>query len=123
MKRFVKDKIGDIIMNTDKKEFYRLLRRCERLTEELTMDAPDIIVRQELRLIKDACEQLLEKDQKPVLDHIIEDGIYHLYSSNGTELMSIELTDLPNNQIVIKTPKEVYAGPIDFISFSENIKN
>jgi hypothetical protein len=118
----VKDKIGDTIMNTDKKEFYRLLRRCERLTEELTMNAPDIIVRQELRLIKDACEQLLEKDQKPVLSHVIEDNIYHLYSHDGTELISIELTDLPNNQIVLKTTKEVYAGPIDFISFSENIQ-
>ena len=110
-------------MSLEKIEFYRLLRRCERLTEELNMDAPDIIVRQELRLIKDACEQLLEKDQKQALSHVIEDEVYHLYDNSGKELISIELTDLPNNQIIIKTPKEVYAGPIDFISFSENIKN
>lgn len=109
-------------MNISKLDTHILLRRYERLVEELTMNAPDIIVRQELRLIKDACEQLLEKDQKPVLSHVIEDNIYHLYSCDGTELISIELTDLPNNQIVLKTQKEVYAGPIDFISFNENIQ-
>lgn len=48
---------------------------------------------------------------------------YVIYDDKGNEIFSVELTDLPNNQIVIKTLKEVYAGPIDFISFSENIKN
>ena len=47
---------------------------------------------------------------------------YVIYDDKGTEIFSVELTDEPNNQIVIKTPKEVYAGPIDFISFNENIQ-
>lgn len=46
---------------------------------------------------------------------------YVIYDDKGNEIFSVELTDEPNNQIVIKTPKEVYAGPIDFISFNENI--
>lgn len=46
---------------------------------------------------------------------------YVIYDDKGNEIFSVELTDEPNNQIVIKTQKEVYAGPIDFISFSENI--
>ena len=45
-----------------------------------------------------------------------------IYDDDNNEIFSVELTDLPNNQIIIKTPKEVYAGPIDFISFSENIQ-
>ena len=46
---------------------------------------------------------------------------YVIYDDNNNEIFSVELTDEPNNQIIIKTPKEVYAGPIDFISFNENI--
>ena len=46
---------------------------------------------------------------------------YVIYDDDNNEIFSIELTEEPNNQIIIKTPKEVYAGPIDFISFSENI--
>lgn len=47
---------------------------------------------------------------------------YVIYDDEGKEIFSVELTEEPNNQIIIKTQKEVYAGPIDFISFSENIK-
>jgi hypothetical protein len=46
---------------------------------------------------------------------------YVIYDDEGKEIFSVELTEEPNNQIIIKTPKEVFAGPIDFISFSENI--
>lgn len=46
---------------------------------------------------------------------------YVIYDDEGKEIFSVELTEEPNNQIIIKTPKEVYAGPIDFISFNENI--
>ena len=47
---------------------------------------------------------------------------YVIYDDDNNEIFSVELTEEPNNQIIIKTLKEVYAGPIDFISFSENIK-
>lgn len=47
---------------------------------------------------------------------------YVIYDDKGNELFSVELTEEPNNQIIIRTNKEVYAGPIDFISFSENIQ-
>ncbi len=47
---------------------------------------------------------------------------YVIYDEEGNEIFSVELTDEPNNQIIIRTNKEVYAGPIDFISFSENIQ-
>ena len=41
--------------------------------------------------------------------------------AEGNVIFQVELTAEPNNQIVIRTNKEVYAGPIDFISFNENI--
>ena len=55
------------------------------------------------------------------MNHEIIDNMYFIYDKNGNVIFSVELTAEPNNQIVIKTPKEVYAGPIDFISFNENI--
>lgn len=55
------------------------------------------------------------------MTHKIIDNTYFIYGNNGNVIFSVELTEEPNNQIVIKTNKEVYAGPIDFISFSENI--
>ena len=51
--------------------------------------------------------------------HIIKDDIYYLYSDEGSELMSIKLTDEPNNQVVISTATEIYAGPVSFIEFSK----
>jgi hypothetical protein len=56
------------------------------------------------------------------MSHEIIDNIYFIYDAEGNVIFQVELTAEPNNQIVIKTPKEVYAGPIDFISFSENIQ-
>lgn len=56
------------------------------------------------------------------MTHEIIDSKYFIYNSEGKVIFSVELTEEPNNQIVIKTNKEVYAGPIDFISFSENIQ-
>lgn len=55
------------------------------------------------------------------MKHEIIDNTYFIYDETSTKIFSIELTEEPNNQIVIKTNKEVYAGPIDFISFNENI--
>ena len=55
------------------------------------------------------------------MSHEIIDNMYFIYDKEGNVIFSVELTAEPNNQIVIKTPKEVYAGPIDFISFNEDI--
>jgi len=55
------------------------------------------------------------------MKHIIKDGIYYLYSDTDAELMSITLTSEPENQVIIKTENEVYAGPVKFIKFSEDI--
>lgn len=38
-----------------------LKRRMERLNKEIKDKAPEIIIKNELRLIKDACDKLLEK--------------------------------------------------------------
>ena len=49
--------------------------------------------------------------------HIINDeGIYEIYQ-DGKVVMTIEL-DKDLEQVIIKTNKEVYQGPIDFINFS-----
>jgi len=53
--------------------------------------------------------------------HIIKDDIYYLYSEDNIELMKIELTDIPGDQVVITTSDEIYAGPIKFITFSGDI--
>jgi len=51
------------------------------------------------------------------MQHKIDGNIYIITDENGKELLKLELTDLPNYQIVISTPKECYAGPIEFINF------
>ena len=56
------------------------------------------------------------------MSHEIIDNLYFIYDVEGNVIFQVELTAEPNNQIVIRTNKEVYAGPIDFISFSENIQ-
>jgi hypothetical protein len=56
--------------------------------------------------------------------HEIIENTYYIYDDKNKIIFSVELTDLaefPNNQIVIRTEKEVFAGPIDFIKFSENV--
>lgn len=52
------------------------------------------------------------------MKHEIKDNIYYLYDENNNILLQIELTNKPNNQIIISTDKEVFAGPVDFIQFS-----
>ena len=51
----------------------------------------------------------------------IRENIYYLLDEDGKVLLKITPTDMPGNQIIIETEKEVYAGPIKFISFNENI--
>ena len=55
------------------------------------------------------------------MEHKIVGNDYYICDADGIVIFSISLTDLPNNQIIIKTPKEVYAGPIDLVSFDYNI--
>ena len=51
------------------------------------------------------------------MTHEIKDNVYYIYDDEGRAILSIALTDEPNNQIVLSTDNEVYAGPIDFIKF------
>ena len=55
------------------------------------------------------------------MSHKIIDNMYFIYDAEGNVIFQVELTNEPNNQIVIRTNKEVYAGPIEFIRFNENI--
>lgn len=54
------------------------------------------------------------------MKHAISENVYYIYNDDGHILFSIKITDLPGNQIVIYTDKEVYAGPIELISFKDN---
>ena len=51
------------------------------------------------------------------MEHKIVGNDYYIYDNDGVVIFTLSLTDLPNNQVVIKTNKEVYGGPIDFVSF------
>lgn len=51
----------------------------------------------------------------------IRENIYYLLDEDGNVLLKITPIDIPGNQIIIETEREVYAGPIKFISFNENI--
>ena len=51
----------------------------------------------------------------------IRENIYYLLGEDGNVLLKITPTDMPGTQIVIETEREVYAGPIKFISFNGDI--
>ena len=51
----------------------------------------------------------------------IRENSYYLLDEDGNVLLKVTPTDIPGNQVIIETEKEVYAGPIKFISFNENI--
>ena len=51
------------------------------------------------------------------MNHFIENNNYYITDEDGQVIFSIKLTDKPGDQIIIETAKEVYAGPISFISF------
>ena len=51
----------------------------------------------------------------------IRENIYYLLDEDGNVLLKITPTDMPGNQVIIETEREVYAGPVKFISFNENI--
>ena len=51
----------------------------------------------------------------------IRENSYYLLDEDGKVLLKITPTDMPGSQVIIETEREVYAGPIKFISFNENI--
>lgn len=59
-----------------------------------------------------------------MLKHYIEGNNYKIVNELNNMVLSIELIqDLPGDQIVLKTDKEVYAGPIELLfSIDENLK-
>lgn len=50
-----------------------------------------------------------------------ETNTYSIFDDDANELLSIDLTKEPGNQIIIKTEKEIYSGPIELLSFSGDI--
>lgn len=59
-----------------------------------------------------------------MLKHYIEGNNYKIVNELNNIVLSIELIqDLPGDQIILKTDKEVYAGPIElFYNIDENLK-
>ena len=59
-----------------------------------------------------------------MLKHYIEGNNYKIVNELNNMVLSIELIqDLPGDQIILKTDKEVYAGPIKFLfNVDENLK-
>ena len=52
------------------------------------------------------------------MEHKIVDNLYYIYDDNGLILLSIRLTNEPNNQVIISTESEVYSGPISLLDLS-----
>ena len=54
------------------------------------------------------------------MKHYIKDDIYYL-EDEGQIVLSLKIDKEFENQIVITTSKEVYAGPVDYISFYPDV--
>ena len=52
----------------------------------------------------------------------IRENCYYLLDEDGKVLLKITSSDLPGNQVIIETEQEVYAGPVNLISFDTNPK-
>lgn len=52
----------------------------------------------------------------------IRENCYYLLDEDGKVLLKITPTDIPGNQVIIETEREVYAGPVNLISFDTNPK-
>lgn len=50
--------------------------------------------------------------------HKIENNKYLLFSDNNEVLLTIELTDEKENQIIMSTSEQVYNGPIKFLDIN-----
>lgn len=49
----------------------------------------------------------------------IRDNSYYLIDEDGNVLLKLTPSDLPGDQIVIETEKEVFAGPVRFLNLSK----
>lgn len=54
------------------------------------------------------------------MKHYIKDNIYYL-EENGCVVFSLRIDENFENQVIITTSKEVYAGPVDYISFYPDV--
>lgn len=51
----------------------------------------------------------------------IRDNSYYLLADDGRVLLKLTPSDMSGDQIVLETEDEVFAGPVKFIRFSEDI--
>jgi len=51
--------------------------------------------------------------------HEIKDNIYYLYNDKKELVMTVQLEE--NNQVIISTDKEVFSGPIDFLTLTSDV--
>jgi len=52
------------------------------------------------------------------MEHKIVENKYYLYNDDGVLVFSLEITDKPGDQVIIKMDKAVYAGPISFLEIN-----
>ena len=50
-----------------------------------------------------------------MIEHKIIDNFYYVYNEDGVVVFSLELTNLPGDQVIIKTDTTVYSGPISLL--------
>ena len=56
------------------------------------------------------------------MEHFIKDNVYYI-TVDGKEVFKLELVnEVPGNQVVISTENEIFAGPINLISFLPDTK-
>ena len=49
----------------------------------------------------------------------IKENSYYLIDESGKVLLKLTPSEMPGNQVVIETDKEVYAGPISLLNLSK----
>ena len=49
----------------------------------------------------------------------IKENIYYLKDDQGNVLLKITPSEIPGNQVIIETNKEVYSGPINLLNLSK----
>lgn len=55
------------------------------------------------------------------MKHYIKDDIYYLEDEKGEVVFTLRIEKEFENQVIITTSKEVYAGPVDYISFYPDV--
>ena len=55
------------------------------------------------------------------MKHYIKNDIYYLEDEKGEVVFTLSIEKEFENQVVITTAKEVYAGPVDCLSFWADI--